>query len=147
MEYSEPNERLKDQSKCADLRAELKMCLLKTDCCKIVSNSFFIKFFCIHSEFQYSIGITHMNSTKYNTSLYIAVQVLFFIFMSYIFRSYINTLITYTGVLCYNHMFSLLHDFCSTSSHLDSVYCSAMNLYLSSVICYDIVFLNAKDPL
>lgn len=38
MEYSEPNERLKDESRCASIRAELKMCLLKTDCCKIVSN-------------------------------------------------------------------------------------------------------------
>ncbi|XP_023245268.1 cytochrome c oxidase assembly factor 5 [Copidosoma floridanum] len=34
MDYTEPNERLKDQSRCANLRAELKMCLLKSDCCK-----------------------------------------------------------------------------------------------------------------
>lgn len=37
MEYTEAGERLKDQTKCAHARAELKMCLLKTDCCKIVS--------------------------------------------------------------------------------------------------------------
>ncbi|XP_001607289.1 cytochrome c oxidase assembly factor 5 [Nasonia vitripennis] len=35
MEYSEENERLKDYTKCADVRAQLKMCLLNTDCCKI----------------------------------------------------------------------------------------------------------------
>lgn len=39
MEYSEENERLKDQTKCADVRAQLKMCLLKSDCCKVVSYS------------------------------------------------------------------------------------------------------------
>ena len=38
MEYQEANERLKDQSRCGEVRAQLKMCLLKTDCCKIVSN-------------------------------------------------------------------------------------------------------------
>ncbi|XP_011504320.1 PREDICTED: cytochrome c oxidase assembly factor 5 [Ceratosolen solmsi marchali] len=35
MEYSQPNERLKDKSKCANFRAQLKMCLLQTDCCKV----------------------------------------------------------------------------------------------------------------
>lgn len=39
MEYVDENEKLKDKSKCADLRAQLKMCLLKTDCCKVVSDS------------------------------------------------------------------------------------------------------------
>lgn len=40
MEYAEENERLKDQSKCADVRAQLKMCLLKSDCCTVVSNRY-----------------------------------------------------------------------------------------------------------
>lgn len=34
MQYEEENERLKDQTSCAGLRADLKMCLLKSDCCK-----------------------------------------------------------------------------------------------------------------
>lgn len=36
MQYEEENERLKDRSTCAGIRAELKMCLLESDCCKIV---------------------------------------------------------------------------------------------------------------
>ena len=44
MEYEEPNERLKDRTKCAEVRAQLKMCLLKTDCCKIVSQKFNLNF-------------------------------------------------------------------------------------------------------
>lgn len=35
--FQEEGETLKDKSKCAHLRASLKMCLLETDCCKIVS--------------------------------------------------------------------------------------------------------------
>ncbi|KYB29380.1 cytochrome c oxidase assembly factor 5 [Tribolium castaneum] len=35
MRYSEENERLADQSACAGVRADLKMCLLESDCCKI----------------------------------------------------------------------------------------------------------------
>lgn len=31
------NEELKDKSACAGVRADLKMCLLESDCCKIVS--------------------------------------------------------------------------------------------------------------
>lgn len=38
IEYENEGERLKDQTACAGLRADLKMCLLKTDCCKIVSD-------------------------------------------------------------------------------------------------------------
>ncbi|XP_033227427.1 cytochrome c oxidase assembly factor 5 [Belonocnema kinseyi] len=34
MKY-EGNERLKDTSKCAELRANLKMCLLESECCKV----------------------------------------------------------------------------------------------------------------
>ncbi|KYN11207.1 Uncharacterized protein C2orf64 like protein [Trachymyrmex cornetzi] len=30
-------ETLKDKSRCANVRADLKMCLLQSDCCKIVS--------------------------------------------------------------------------------------------------------------
>lgn len=30
------NEELKDKSACAGVRADLKMCLLESDCCKIV---------------------------------------------------------------------------------------------------------------
>lgn len=37
MEYSEEGETLKDKSRCATIRADLKMCLLESDCCKIVS--------------------------------------------------------------------------------------------------------------
>ncbi|KAG5675816.1 hypothetical protein PVAND_005687 [Polypedilum vanderplanki] len=29
------NEELKDKSACANIRADLKMCLLQSDCCKI----------------------------------------------------------------------------------------------------------------
>ncbi|KOC64805.1 Cytochrome c oxidase assembly factor 5 [Habropoda laboriosa] len=35
IKYLEEGERLKDKSKCAHLRASLKMCMLETDCCKI----------------------------------------------------------------------------------------------------------------
>ncbi|XP_076235584.1 cytochrome c oxidase assembly factor 5 [Calliopsis andreniformis] len=35
MRYSEEGETLKDKSKCASLRANLKMCLLQSNCCKI----------------------------------------------------------------------------------------------------------------
>ncbi|XP_076165609.1 cytochrome c oxidase assembly factor 5 [Ptiloglossa arizonensis] len=35
MHYVEEGETLKDKSKCASLRANLKMCLLETECCKI----------------------------------------------------------------------------------------------------------------
>ncbi|XP_014479866.1 PREDICTED: cytochrome c oxidase assembly factor 5 [Dinoponera quadriceps] len=35
MEYVEEGETLKDKSQCASIRAELKMCLLESDCCKI----------------------------------------------------------------------------------------------------------------
>jgi cytochrome c oxidase assembly factor 5 len=31
------NEQLADKSPCAGVRADLKMCLLQSDCCKIVS--------------------------------------------------------------------------------------------------------------
>ncbi|KAF7394899.1 hypothetical protein HZH66_008073 [Vespula vulgaris] len=34
MDYPETGEVLKDQTRCAHLRAQLKMCLLRTDCCK-----------------------------------------------------------------------------------------------------------------
>lgn len=37
MRYEEENERLADQSPCANIRADLKMCLLESDCCKKVS--------------------------------------------------------------------------------------------------------------
>lgn len=36
MRYEEENERLADQSACANVRADLKMCLLESDCCKKV---------------------------------------------------------------------------------------------------------------
>lgn len=32
------NEQLVDKSPCAGVRADLKMCLLQSDCCKIVRN-------------------------------------------------------------------------------------------------------------
>ncbi|XP_017885392.1 cytochrome c oxidase assembly factor 5 isoform X1 [Ceratina calcarata] len=35
MRYEEEGETLKDKSRCAHLRANLKMCLLQTDCCRI----------------------------------------------------------------------------------------------------------------
>lgn len=37
MHYEEENEKLKDESACAGVRADLKMCLLESDCCKVVS--------------------------------------------------------------------------------------------------------------
>lgn len=39
MRYERENEQLKDKSRCAGVRANLKMCLLESDCCKIVSNN------------------------------------------------------------------------------------------------------------
>ncbi|XP_008556572.1 cytochrome c oxidase assembly factor 5 [Microplitis demolitor] len=35
MRYERENEQLKDKSRCAGVRANLKMCLLESDCCKI----------------------------------------------------------------------------------------------------------------
>ncbi|XP_022904181.1 cytochrome c oxidase assembly factor 5 [Onthophagus taurus] len=35
MEYSEEGERLVDKTACAGVRADLKMCLLKSDCVKM----------------------------------------------------------------------------------------------------------------
>ncbi|CAG5085305.1 Similar to coa5: Cytochrome c oxidase assembly factor 5 (Xenopus tropicalis) [Cotesia congregata] len=35
MRYELENEQLKDKSRCAHVRANLKMCLLESDCCKI----------------------------------------------------------------------------------------------------------------
>ncbi|XP_011305228.1 cytochrome c oxidase assembly factor 5 [Fopius arisanus] len=35
MTFEGKNERLKDQSRCAGVRADLKICLLESDCCKI----------------------------------------------------------------------------------------------------------------
>lgn len=37
MQYEEEGEKLADKSPCAGIRADLKMCLLKSDCCRIVS--------------------------------------------------------------------------------------------------------------
>lgn len=34
------NEQLSDKSACSGVRADLKMCLLESDCCKIVSFRF-----------------------------------------------------------------------------------------------------------
>ncbi|EZA61957.1 hypothetical protein DMN91_003738 [Ooceraea biroi] len=35
MRYEEEGETLKDKTRCANIRADLKMCLLESDCCKI----------------------------------------------------------------------------------------------------------------
>ncbi|CAH2004569.1 unnamed protein product [Acanthoscelides obtectus] len=35
MRYEEENEKLADKSACAGVRADLKMCLLESDCCKV----------------------------------------------------------------------------------------------------------------
>ncbi|XP_017777979.1 PREDICTED: cytochrome c oxidase assembly factor 5-like [Nicrophorus vespilloides] len=35
MNYSEEGEKLADQSACAGVRADLKMCLLQSDCCRL----------------------------------------------------------------------------------------------------------------
>ncbi|KAG7202987.1 hypothetical protein KM043_010119 [Ampulex compressa] len=35
MRYEHEGEVLKDKSRCANIRADLKMCLLNSDCCKI----------------------------------------------------------------------------------------------------------------
>lgn len=37
MRYAEENESLKDKSACSGVRADLKMCLLESECCKVVS--------------------------------------------------------------------------------------------------------------
>jgi len=37
MRFEEEGETLKDKSRCANIRADLKICLLESDCCKIVS--------------------------------------------------------------------------------------------------------------
>ncbi|CAH2004570.1 unnamed protein product [Acanthoscelides obtectus] len=36
MRYEEENEKLADKSACAGVRADLKMCLLESDCCKVL---------------------------------------------------------------------------------------------------------------
>lgn len=36
MRYVEEGEQLADKHPCAGVRADLKMCVLKSDCCKIV---------------------------------------------------------------------------------------------------------------
>lgn len=36
MQYEEEGEKLKDVSACNGVRADLKMCLLQSDCCKRV---------------------------------------------------------------------------------------------------------------
>lgn len=35
--YEEEGEHLQDKSPCAGIRADLKMCLLESDCCRVVS--------------------------------------------------------------------------------------------------------------
>lgn len=37
MRYEDENEKLADKTPCAGVRADLKMCLLESDCCKLVS--------------------------------------------------------------------------------------------------------------
>lgn len=37
MQFEEEGETLKDKSRCANIRADLKMCLLQSNCCIIVS--------------------------------------------------------------------------------------------------------------
>lgn len=44
LSYSEEGESLADKSPCAEIRAQLKMCLLDSDCCKKVH---------IHSDSKY----------------------------------------------------------------------------------------------
>ncbi|KAL3279781.1 hypothetical protein HHI36_017289 [Cryptolaemus montrouzieri] len=39
MQYGEENERLADTTPCAGVRADLKMCLLESDCCKKNKNT------------------------------------------------------------------------------------------------------------
>ncbi|XP_020297858.1 cytochrome c oxidase assembly factor 5 [Pseudomyrmex gracilis] len=39
MQFSEEGEALKDKSRCANIRADLKICLLESDCCKIHKRS------------------------------------------------------------------------------------------------------------
>lgn len=50
LSYSEEGEQLADKSPCAQIRAQLKMCLLDSDCCKKVH------FICISNE-NICIGI------------------------------------------------------------------------------------------
>lgn len=38
MHYEEEGEQLKDKSACSGVRADLKMCLLQSDCCKRVNH-------------------------------------------------------------------------------------------------------------
>ncbi|XP_030746933.1 cytochrome c oxidase assembly factor 5 [Sitophilus oryzae] len=35
MQYEHENEKLKDQTPCAGARADLKMCLLQSECCRV----------------------------------------------------------------------------------------------------------------
>lgn len=46
MRYEEGD--LADQRPCAGVRADLKMCLLQSDCCKIVSYSFYFEWTSSH---------------------------------------------------------------------------------------------------
>ncbi|XP_065170983.1 cytochrome c oxidase assembly factor 5 [Atheta coriaria] len=36
MEYTEPGERLADKTACSGVRADLKLCLLRSDCCTLL---------------------------------------------------------------------------------------------------------------
>ena len=50
IQYGVEGERLADTSACAGSRADLKMCLLETDCCKVVS-----KFICKLSVYKIKV--------------------------------------------------------------------------------------------
>lgn len=52
MQYAEENETLKDKSPCAGVRADLKMCLLKSECCQIVSDSTKCNYFMLNFGFS-----------------------------------------------------------------------------------------------
>lgn len=45
LSYSEEGETLADKSPCAEIRAQLKMCLLDSDCCKKVHIDLHSKYF------------------------------------------------------------------------------------------------------
>lgn len=52
LQYEEPNEKLADKSACAGVRADLKMCLLKSECCQMVCHFPLIN---INNNIQFSV--------------------------------------------------------------------------------------------
>lgn len=60
LEFTEEGERLADQSACANLRAQLKMCLLESECCRKVRLSAVMRIGNDLKYFRFSFRIASM---------------------------------------------------------------------------------------